>query len=370
MLTETVIASSVALAATDILKLFGGLTGSKGENSAKKIVELNSTKLPPVVVTGRGKNLKIQQPSKRLSWGITKEDGKYKAAILVERDKGAAYNEALKIKNDYPDSITYKVVGKAQSSNPHALGKRTPMISGLHPGTSVGHLRGYPGTLGCLVKSKKQSEKWIGFTSASHVLSMNNKASKNDIVIMPGHPDGPKSTDSKVGLLKRFIYLTHYLSELDEPSSNILNCTDVALVKIEPEDEAIKIPETNKLVDPNDVSKKIVLRGFLDREKTIDYIGETVFKVGRSSDFTSGVLDVVGLMSQSMELPDGKLYIYTNVLTVEWIDRKPFSIDGDSGALVYTKDGFALGFIIGASEGQSFVSPIQECLTDIRAELI
>ncbi|MGK7873150.1 MAG: hypothetical protein AB4426_07500 [Xenococcaceae cyanobacterium] len=301
-----------------------------------------------------------------MSQRLTKENGRYVAIILVERDKGQAYGEALKIKNDYPNNINYRLIGKAQSANPRALGRKS-MVSGLNPGSSVGHIRGYPGTLGCLVKSTEEEQDWIGFTSCSHVLSINNTAQGNDIIIMPGHPDKPKVSTHKIGVIDRFIYLTHYS---DEPGINVLNCSDVALVKIEPGRKGVKIPKTNQLVDPEDQIKRIELKGSLNREESVYRLGELVFKVGRSTDFTEGVLDIVGLQSQAIQLPDRKLYVYTDVLGVQWINNKPFSQHGDSGALVYTKDGYALGFVIGASEGLTFVSPIVNCLEDIRAELI
>jgi hypothetical protein len=113
-----------------------------------------------------------------------------------------------------------------------------------------------------------------------------------------------------------------------------------------------------------------IKKDMLDKDALIERSGEKVYKIGRSTDLTEGILDIVGLQRQVIRLPDNRLYLYTDVITVERAGRKPFSESGDSGALVYTADGYGIGFIIGGTEDMSFVSPMDVCLREIEAELI
>jgi hypothetical protein len=71
-----------------------------------------------------------------------------------------------------------------------------------------------------------------------------------------------------------------------------------------------------------------------------------------------------------MKLPDGKIYVYTDVIAVRRLESSPFSSPGDSGSLVYTEDGLALGLIIGATDELTYVSPMEKCLKEIEAELL
>jgi len=221
---------------------------------------------------------------------------------------------------------------------------------------------------GCVVRSTRRNEDWTGVTSASHVLSINNTADEGDIIIAPGHPDGPKSNKARCGSLDRFIYLTHY-SQLDRPGVNSICCPDVALVHLDPNTKHT-IPEATWVVDPKSPGKRLPIKGMLDKDTLVERSGERVYKVGRSTDFTEGTLDIVGLQRQAIQLPDGRLYLYTDIITVERVGRKSFSQAGDSGALVYTADGYGLGFIIGGTEDISFISPMDVCLRQIEAELL
>jgi hypothetical protein len=67
------------------------------------------------------------------------------------------------------------------------------------------------------------------------------------------------------------------------------------------------------------------IKGTLSRDESFDRSGNTVYKIGRTTDITSGILDIVGLQRQTIKLPDGHLYVYTDVLTVKGDGQRPFS---------------------------------------------
>lgn len=339
--------------------------GKMGKSIYDNLVEINK-EVPAVL--GEGKNLRIQAPDNRLSWGIKRQDGKFVLSVLVERDDSRSLEIARRLSKDHGGVVLApRVIGRAQSTNPSDKGRKRA-VQGLEPGASIGHIRGYPGTIGCVVRSTKNKEDWIGVTSASHVLSINNTADEGDIIIAPGHPDGPKSNKARCGSLDRFIYLTHY-SKSDRPGVNSICCPDVALVQLDP-NARHEIPNTTWVLEPKSGAKRLRIKGILDKDGLIERSGEKVYKIGRSTGLTEGTLDIVGLQRQAISLPDNRLYLYTDVITVERSGRKSFSEAGDSGALVYTADGYGIGFIIGGTEDISFVSPMDVCLREIEAELL
>jgi hypothetical protein len=104
-------------------------------------------------------------------------------------------------------------------------------------------------------------------------------------------------------------------------------------------------------------------------DKVADRLEQPVYKVGRTTGLTRGILEIVGLQRQPIRIDD-QHYIYTNVLAVASYDNKPFSKAGDSGALVYTEDGCAIGLVIAGTDQVSYLSPLDACLRDIEATLL
>jgi hypothetical protein len=355
---EMIAAEFVAIATTVLPQL----RGSKISALAERLADADS-QLPDVV--GEGKSSRIQGPDKRISWGLARRKGKFVVVILSERENSRSLSEAEDIAKSFPGLVETKVIGGAYSVNPGDMGRK-PLAPPLYPGSSIGHIRGFPGTVGCVAQNRLGKESWIGVTSASHVLSILNTAKKGDPIIAPGHPDGPKSSASRCGSLDRYIFLTHY-SKVSE-NTNHLCCSDMAFVQIDEEYEG-QIPDGTWVISPS-TEQQMRIKGIVSRDKIFERSGEAVYKVGRTTDLTQGTLDLVRLQRQSIQLPDGKLYIYTDVMTVERIGEKAFSKPGDSGALVYTADAFALGFVIGGTDKTTWVAPIDQCLRDINAEIV
>ena len=142
---------------------------------------------------------KLTGLDRRISMGLTKRDGKIAVALLVEKSESLAERKADDLAKRFGDAIFPMVTGLAHSSRVDQSSKDT---FERQLGASIGHIRGTPGSVGCLVKVKTRagSKDYVSLTSAAHVLSMLNNANKHDVIICPGHPDGPKVLDSKVGL--------------------------------------------------------------------------------------------------------------------------------------------------------------------------
>ena len=332
--------------------------GDEGAEIARRLERLNA-ELPPVV-GGPGR---LRPAEKTISWGITRRKGKFAVAILTERKE---VNPILEqIEKDFGRTAIRRVMAQAHSFDPSSAADepKHDSLPDRMPGASIGHVHGYPGTLGCFVRSH-EPDPWVGAISASHVLGRNGKSTAGETILSPGHPDGPKSSDAKIGTLERFIYLTHF----EDPSDNYLCCQDVAIVKLSEVDK-YEIPEVTWAWCPKEDFKRLFpIKKVIGGREVAERLGQPVYKVGRTTGPTRGILDIVGLQRQPIRI-DKRHYIYSNLLAVR-CENEPFSKSGDSGALVYTEDGCAIGMVIAGTDQFTFVSPLDACLRDIKATLL
>ena len=201
-------------------------------------------------------------------------------------------------------------------------------------------------------------------TSAAHVLSILNRAEPGDPILFPGHPDGPNVLGNKVGTLTDFTYLRHY-TERDQ-WANLLNQEDIAVVRLDNPDEW---PDTTLVPNPSNPSTRKKVSEFVTKPEMLDYVSKKVFKIGRTSGLTTGTFEVIGIEQYPIRLPDGRVYMYRDLLAIKGDENKRFSLPGDSGALVYTEDFKALGFVGGGSESYTFACRAEPCLSNMKATL-
>jgi hypothetical protein len=150
---------------------------------------------------------RLRSPDRRLSVGLTQRDGKIVVVVLVEKAGSLAEKKAEQVAvvlgEKHESEIHRLVTGVAHSSKPDDA---LPRDFEKDVGTSIGHIKGYPGTLGCLVSIKAKSTEYAAVTSAAHVLSMLNRADKGDPIIVPGYPDGENALENKIGTLANYTY--------------------------------------------------------------------------------------------------------------------------------------------------------------------
>jgi hypothetical protein len=342
----------------DILRTY---MGDEGYEIAESLKTLNA--VMPAILAGR-------PADKQVSWGITRREGKFKVIILADDDTDAMIQEIVR---SYGGVFVNRLTAQVHSLDP-SLAKlsKSPSLPVRAAGASIGHVSGYPGTLGCFVRATKKGN-WIGVISASHVLGRNNKSKTGDQILSPGHPDGPRAHSAEIGTLEDYILLPHFQSTSD----NYLCCQDIALVKIANIDRYEDIPDVTEVWSPQRPNTLMPIREVIGGQAVADRLGKWVYKVGRTTGLTRGTLDIVGLQRQRIVITDRDLdekpterhYIYTNILAVRCEDG-PFSRAGDSGALVYTEDGCAIGLVIAGTEQYSFVSPLDACLQDMQATIL
>lgn len=349
--------------------IFEHYLGEYGAKIALCLADANR-EMPPIVraLIGENSYCRPQVSDRQISWGITRRDNKLKVALLVEKPDSHAASVADSIEAAYQGSVIRFTAARAHSSPPQ---HRVPRIEwSLAPGSSIAHKEGFPGSIGCLVRSLDEGDDWPGLVSASHVLSKSNRAKSGDAILVPGHPDGPRINTNQCGSLARFLLLADYDQEALE--SNYLCCTDAALVKFERQKHCRHtLPDATYVPNPKVPDKLMPVCEVIGGDVVAERLGERVYKIGRTTGLTEGVLELVGVQRQII-LINSKEYVYTNVLGVRPVPGSvtPFSQPGDSGSLVYTHDGKGIGLVIGGNEDISWLSPLDACLSELNVKLL
>lgn len=179
----------------------------------------------------------------------------------------------------------------------------------LVPGSSVAHVDVTAGTLGAFVRD---ADGRVLILSNNHVLADTDRAAVGDPVLSPGPADGGRPETDRVATLTSF-----------ERLSAEGNRLDLALAAVD---------------DPALVGGNTVPEGTLSGvvEEVLD--GVAVGKVGRTTDHTHGTITAVELDGVTVDYGRGDVFSFDDCVEVEGAERS-FSDGGDSGSLVYVRDG-------------------------------
>ena len=215
-----------------------------------------------------------------------------------------------------------RVVGAVRASStplaPPAAGRRR--VRPLVPGASVAHPAVTAGTLGAFLTG---ADGRVLLLSNNHVLADTDRARVGDPVLSPGPADGGRLERDRVATLTAFERLV--------PTGNLL-------------DLAVAAVDDPALVGGNTVPEG-VLSGVVD--EVLD--GVPVAKTGRTTGHTTGVVTAVELDGVTVDYGRGQLLSFDDCLEVEG-DGRAFSAGGDSGSVVYARDGLqALGLLFAGS---------------------
>jgi len=315
-------------------------------------------------------------PNQRLSLalGFT-QDSKPRLSIYVDRSEGPAALLAEQLSAKHGSLVTWGEGGEAQSSYPDSAGQFIRSKSGkLVPGISLGHRRYRGASLGCMVQVEDGGEKIIAATAAAHSVSLNEGAKIDDPIFAPGRPDTENVTArSQVGLIYNHIVLTPIISAArEEPEEDISASADIALIKLQGYDG--REPEWENVVpDPQNPTNKTIDIKSVFPSKNLLELGRSkqkVFKIGRTTRFTTGIVDEYRVLERSIALPNKKLYLYRDLFAVRGEGNKSFSESGDSGAPVYLEDGRLVGFVVGGMGSRTLCCRADVALASMQAVLI
>ncbi|MFS0702659.1 hypothetical protein AB6N24_22000 [Cellulomonas sp. 179-A 4D5 NHS] len=221
----------------------------------------------------------------------------------------------------------------------------TSRVRPLRPGVSIAHVDVSAGTLGAFVRV----DGVLHALSNYHVLAGSPRAETGDVVVQPGPADGGRAPRDRVGTLASTVPL--------RPGRTAT--VDAALALLDEQEVDLDYPVGR-------VTRTAVALG-----------GEDVVKIGRTTAVTTGRVTAIELddivVGYGDELGDLR---FDDQIEVESTGPGPFSRGGDSGSLVCTRDGIALGLLFAGSEtggdngtGLTYLNPIDTVLAALGAEL-
>jgi hypothetical protein len=193
----------------------------------------------------------------------------------------------------------------------------TTRIRPTPPGYSIGHYGITAGTLSCLVRDRVTEETLI--LSNNHVIANSNNASPGDPVVQPGPSDGGTPPGDTIAYLVRWKPIV--------PRGNTV-------------DAAVARPVRPDVVTPN-IPGIGIPRGV----RKMDRIGVYVQKVGRTTQYTSGIVTAYNASIFPLYYPG-----IGGVEFVSCIVTTGMSSGGDSGSLLLDMDRQATGLLFAGME--------------------
>lgn len=182
--------------------------------------------------------------------------------------------------------------------------------------------------------------------SNNHILANGNAARIGDSILQPGAFDGGVDPADQIGTLSRFIPLDF---APDIPLENHNNIVDAAVAT----------------VNCTDIDRELYwigrLRGW--RRKTNTNVGTVVQKAGRSSGYTIGRITAV---QTTIDIGYGG---GRGARLRDQIITTPMSIPGDSGSLIVTMDGIAVGLLCAGSPTVTVVNQIENVRSQLGIEI-
>jgi hypothetical protein len=251
--------------------------------------------------------------------------------VYVEKKKPRA-----KVRNPVPKVVVVPGGGK-RITDVIELGKVVPelfteRVRPAMPGCGLGHGDVTVGTFGCLVRKKGDADG-LYVLSNSHVLAHEGIALPGDGILQPGPLDGGSSDDDSIARLTDFV-------PFEFTETSFPNLVDAAIAKIRRRTWAhprLRIMN----IAPAGVSKT-VRRGM------------QIKKVGRTTDFTTGVIADVHLrLALNYQRPSGSGRSRVGFRDQVLCSR--YSAAGDSGSVILNKNNKIVGLhFAGATSGSIF----------------
>jgi hypothetical protein len=289
-----------------------------------------------------------------LALGITRAGARdYALAVRVQRRGLESGPHVEAIRREARGEVDVRYIGHvgkragAGSAAPWYRRRTRP----LKPGLSIGHFRVTAGTLGAFVRDRKTGAPLI--LSNNHVLANENRARRGDAILQPGAFDGGTRPADRVGELTRSARLR----------KDVPNLVDAAVASLD--DGVVFRPRTltglGRLAGLGEE--------FLDE-------GTAVSKVGRTTGPTAGRVRTFELDYLVVRFDLGFLR-FDGQVEIEGEGADPFSLGGDSGALVVDADRRAVALLFagsdqGGSNGQglTYATPIRAVLDALKVDLI
>jgi hypothetical protein len=250
---------------------------------------------------------------------------------------------------------------------------RTGRIRPAPGGVSIGHYRITAGTLGCAVRDQKTGARLI--LSNNHVLANRNEGEQGDPILQPGLADGGLPERDTIALLERFEPI-HYNQE--PPACSIASAYAAIgnrLARWLGSTHQVQVfqfrPFATNLIDAalaRPILESDVLDEILDIGKveglTEAALGMQVSKSGRTTDFTSGTINILDATVTVNYGGDRSATFDHQIVST------PMSQGGDSGSLLVASESKqAVGLLYAGSGQATLFNPIQTVLNTMKVDL-
>jgi len=321
--------------------------------------------------------------TERATYSLSRDNsGEYTVALHIDQRDGQMHRQIANLLERYPDSIIHEIGGgEAQSAypdqgafQPHAISRE------FRPGVSVSHGRYRSGTLGAIVQVKSDGATKKCAVSAGHVLALNRTVERGDWIYSPGKQTIPRLTRREIiGNLTDDIIDLYPITDVGEATAAEDVALDVDICLIELDRRGLeRLPLQSIVPDPSGWEpdkplseiKSLHIKECMPENLIKEKILTEVFLFGGVSGFRRGILTNALVQFRVIKLPNNRNYLYKDLLAIKSIDGMPFSRGGDSGSMIYTKNGLLLGFLIGADAYASFACIADRALQQLRAEIV
>lgn len=302
-------------------------------DTARALKERLTSKLAPHFRSQRGAH------SFAIGIATSTTDAEYGIAVRARVAEDLPSNARAVITNEARSDVDVRLTGPVRISAAHRLA----ITRGLAIGASIAHYRCTAGTLGFFARRIRDGV--IGFVSNNHVIAAEDRGGPDDEILHPAPSDNGESPKDVVA------YLDGDYPHVQR-ANPIVDCAFARLANGRQYDASSV--EVGHRLTPSVASPDDQLE---------------VGKIGRTTGLTFGRISAFEL-NQVVDFSFGSVR-FQQQIEIESMDESPFSMGGDSGSLIFTREDsrpvgllFAASAIGGAGDcGLTYANPIGEVLT-------
>jgi hypothetical protein len=271
--------------------------------------------------------------------GVTGDEGGYRMAIRVGRLDAVTAPLVEEMLEEARGEVDILEIGDVEGI------ATAPRVRPLVAGISVGNEFGEVGTLGCLVR-KRRTTAPLFVLSNNHVLARLDSASPGEAILQPAFLDRVGGGPFEVAEFGEAVAL--------KPTANVVDAAIAPLL-------AGITFDTRALFG---VTQRLAGQRATDLREN-----EPVFKVGRSTQKTTGTIKAWGLSGLSVKLGSLQLEFDEQIEIVP--DLTQFCDDGDSGSIVVDAGNLAVGLLFSKSRAteHAYANPIDRVFNKLDIEL-
>jgi hypothetical protein len=298
-------------------------------SAARRIKDQIRSGLPPLLWGGakqgggtRGGGVETGKPT--IAIGIAPDAqrlGQYRIAVRPRSNDDLSGPARDYLGRTTDGELEIRETGPIRVPDPRAVPGPGNLSSPLSMGSSVSHRSGCPGTLGFFAKPPGGE---VGFVSNNHVIAAEDWGKDGDEILHPGYGPSPQVVAG---------FLVGNYPRLLTPGPKTVDCA-FARLREGVEFDAASIGDGRKLVpEPGSLEE----RGH-------------VSKIGSTTGLTWGQITAFALDDIVVQYSSASVS-FNGQIEIESLDERPFSMPGDSGSLIVTRDGHPIGLLFAGSAG-------------------